>query len=420
MNILLCKYDISDEMPLWFIDFADEVHLVLDDFDKSRDLPSEVLSKMTSIHYVTSFDSFESVTGVVAEIKETNTHIDVVASFTEFSQIGAAYIAQLLGVEHQSIAMAAATRDKRLMKMRARSSGIPCTRFLSIPTRESVDSLRDLSNLNFPVVIKPAAGMSTMSTEIAEDEAEALEIIKSLDIPPQFGSKQIIVEEFIEGDEFLVDAIWDKGDCVHFSIAKYVNPRLHANDSQAINGCFLLRQDENHLFYDQVRDFHARVNEAFDIIDGATHLEFFQLRDGTLMFSELATRLGGGGSPPMIRGGLGFDIRELWAAQQADALEKMPSSKESSFPAVGFFNLEPYHPGFIKSVPDIGSIRNEQGILEARLMTELGNFHSREHPSEWGVFLIIGGKNPDELVDKFLDISKRYPFETSSPRIENP
>ncbi|GAA1472806.1 ATP-grasp domain-containing protein [Corynebacterium felinum] len=415
MNILLCKYDISDEMPLWFVDYADEVHLVLDEFDKSRDLPSEVLSNMTSIHYVTSFDSFESVTGVVAEIKETNIHIDVVASFTEFSQIGAAYIAQLLGVKHQSVAVAAATRDKRLMKMRARSSGIPCARFLSIPTRENVDSLRDLSRLTFPVVIKPAAGMSTMSTEIAGNEAKAREIIMGLDIPPQFGSKQIIVEEFIEGDEFLVDAIWDNGECVHFSIAKYMSPRLRANEPKGINGCFIVREDENYNFYRQVRDFHDRINKAFEVMDGATHLEFFQLRDGSLVFSELATRLGGGGSPPMIRGSLGFDIRELWAAQQAKAIEKMSPSRESIFPAVGFFNLEPSHPGFIKSVPDIDSIRNEQGILEARLMTEVGRFHSREHPSEWGIFLVIGGKTSDELVDKFLEISENYPIETSSP-----
>lgn len=401
-------------MPLWFTEFADRVHLVLDDFDASRELSGEVLERMASVHRVTSFDSIESVTAVVADLRERGITIDVVASFTEFSQIAAAYMAQLLGVKHQSLLMAAATRDKRLMKRLAKDAGIDCANYRSVPGVDVEDLDRRLEGLTFPVVIKPAAGMSTMATSQAENQEDAVRKIKGMSIPPQFGSKQLIVEEFISGTEYFVDAVWRDGLEVHFSIARYFAPRLQAGSPDVVNGNYTVPETDFPEFYERVRSFHADVNRAFDLTNGASHFEFFDVPGRGLVFSELATRLGGGGSPPMVRGAFGIDTRQVWAAQQTHSWDRLPARRSSRYKVAGWFNVEPTQAGYISSLPDIHEILSEEHVLEASVMTEIGRYHSKSHPSEWGVFVVIGASDEEELVRRFQFLAQKYPLEVSA------
>lgn len=133
MNVLMCKYDqVSVEAVL---ERADDVYLVLDDFDANRDLPEETLSRFKRHYRVSSFDSLEELSAVVADLEITGARIDKVASFTEFSQYAAGYLAHLLGLDHNNTALklAANTRDKRLMKRVAQEAGLTIPRFYSLP-----------------------------------------------------------------------------------------------------------------------------------------------------------------------------------------------------------------------------------------------------------------------------------------------
>ena len=200
MNILLCKYDLVDTTAELFCELSEKVYLILDDFDSRRELNNNVLSKMEHVYRISSFDSIEELAAIAIDLESKNIRIDKIASFTEFSQFGAGYLCDILGLSCYSSMLALNTRDKRRMKLLAKESGLACAKYLSFPDAKEIDIGLVDDEIGFPAVVKPIGGMGTTSIKIIANSNNLSEFKLSYKKRPEIRSPHLIVEEFIDGE----------------------------------------------------------------------------------------------------------------------------------------------------------------------------------------------------------------------------
>ncbi|MDO4617816.1 MAG: D-alanine--D-alanine ligase [Lachnospiraceae bacterium] len=96
----------------------------------------------------------------------------------------------------------AVSMDKAITKQFFRAHSIPTPQGISLTREDARESAKDLG-LEFPVVVKPCCGGSSVGVEIARNEEE---FQKALD-QAFFYENQVVIEEYISGREFSVGVV---------------------------------------------------------------------------------------------------------------------------------------------------------------------------------------------------------------------
>ncbi|HZT77744.1 MAG TPA: ATP-grasp domain-containing protein [Vicinamibacterales bacterium] len=137
----------------------------------------------------------------------------------------AARVAEALGLPGHPPAAAAAARHKRLTRERFRAAGLPTPWFVSTTLNAQVATLNaHVSSLNsdfsFPCVVKPVAlsgSRGVMRADGPDGLARALDRLRALMAAPDIRAerhdahREILVEGFIPGHEYAVDAVLHHG-----------------------------------------------------------------------------------------------------------------------------------------------------------------------------------------------------------------
>jgi len=408
MTVVLCKWQpelarrVADRSP--FV-------LVLDAFDLATyELDHDVVVRAARTYAIDSFDSLEQLVNVAADLTSAGLRPDEVLSFTEYSQLGAAVLRSLLGIELET-ATAVAARDKRLMKERAGAAGVRVARWWSLPDPGNATQVRELAEqLPFPVVLKPASGSGTEDTARADDAEELVAVAARLGRGAGEVPRQAIVEEFVKGVELHVDALWRDGEPVYFTVAEYFKPRiaLAPGDESTGDGSVLLREDENRQLYQRLMEMSRRSNTAFGVTTSATHLEVFRTPDDELVFSEIATRVGGGWIPMLLTAHLGSCVWHV----VADGFTGASVASTGAAGHLAAMHLRPVAPGRITRLPDAEELRAEPGVVDYRAFREPGDLLAMGSPSEWCAFVILRASTCSELTARIEQISTRYRVET--------
>jgi biotin carboxylase len=333
-----------------------------------------------------------------------------VVSFAEFSQLGAGYLADLLGVGSPPVASVAG-RDKRLMKRLVGAADVPTADFHSLPDPKDETAVAALaSRLDFPVVVKPAAGFGTMSTLRADGAAEFRELCRSFPYEPVLASRQLIVESFVDGEELHVDAYWG-ADGPHFLfVSRYFAPRLAVQRGECLlDGGELLSPADHTELYAEMEAFAARVMGGLGVTETMIHLEVFRQADGRIVFSEIATRVGGGWISGLISQGLG---RSIWTVLADLAIEGRTGPPRPVAPYCGVVHLRPDVPGRIVQIPTVADVMAIPGVFQAQVWPALGDVLAMRHPSEWVVFAFIGADTPGELHTLVREVAQRLTVRT--------
>ncbi|WP_316771656.1 ATP-grasp domain-containing protein [Streptomyces sasae] len=411
--ILLCKWHptLLEEL----LARTPDVYVVLDDFDVEHMHPDQVLlDKTRGVYRVSSFDSIEELSSIAVDLTIHHVIVGKIVSHTEFSQYGAGLLELLLHGGEDPLKFTA-YRDKRLMKARVRAAGVPTARSCSLAGPDDLTAAhRAMATLRFPVVVKPASGFGTMSTLKVERPEDLLDTLTGYTFEPLLRSRQLIIEEFITGDEVCVDALWSGGEALSFVVHSYYRPRIgltaeSLHEDSGLNGSRVLTESDHPELYRELRQLHNRINQGLRIKDGATHLEVFVQQDGTIVFSEIATRVGGAWVPRMLSAYLG---REVWAAIAEAAVTGDGVPARPRRPYVGGVNISPLQPGLITAMPDEAELASHPGVLDWQVIRGLGSRVSLTHPSEWCLFLVLGADSAQEYEELRREATERFFIET--------
>jgi biotin carboxylase len=203
---------------------------------------------------------------------------------TDFS-VAVACIAEALGLPGIPVEVARNATDKSRMRELFARHGVPSPKFLSCAAGD-LDSLSLFSG-HFPVVVKPVDNMGSRGVQTVAGPGELRAACeKALSFSR---SGRLIVEEFIQGLEFSVDAIIYKGRIHACGIADrhIFFPPFFVE----LGHTFPSHADKKVLA--DIEEVFRRGIEALGITNGAAKGDIFHTGSGAVA-GEIAARLSGG------------------------------------------------------------------------------------------------------------------------------
>jgi biotin carboxylase len=252
-------------------------------------------------------------------------------------------------------------RDKALMKDMLRARGLPCARHKLLQSPADAEAF--VTEVGFPVVLKPPAGMASKGTwriTNASDLAKAMHATKpSVEHP-------YLAEEFLRGREYSFDSVTIDGEVRFHSISEYYPGPLEVMENDWIQWVCLLPRDISGSEFDGARELGIAAVKALGLETGVTHMEWFRRTDGSLAIGEIAARPPGANIVRMIGLAHDADLYRAWARAVVDNGFDGPWERKW---AVGCAFLRGAGRGRIREVDGVGDTQRLVGslIVEARL-----------------------------------------------------
>ncbi len=268
---------------------------------------------------------------------------------------------EALGVNGMSSATVRQTLDKSLLKSTLRKAGVyvPADR---VVTNKS-DAVRFLSEVAFPIMLKPLSGSGALATLLIHTAADLDHALNLMQPSPEH---PVLAEAYLHGQELCFDTITLYNEPQLHSICFYYPSILEAvehPDQQWI--CLLPREMDEDRYGDFIEQGLAAVR-ALSVGNSFTHMEGFLDAEGRLLgFTDATLRPAGARIGPMLGMAYDFDPYRAWARVVVDGCFDGPWERKY---AVGTIFLRGTGSGVIENVEGIEKIRSDLGelIVDAR------------------------------------------------------
>lgn len=211
--------------------------------------------------------------------------VGIITDQTDIAVRSVAYVAEKLGLSGIGYETACLFTDKYLMREKCKEIGIKTLEYKLVSSLE--DALLFYRELKAPVIIKPVDNQGSRGVSLAKTEEEL--ITKFTETLEYSRSNRVLIEQFVEGREFVVEAIACNyevknlliGDTYYFNI-----PDVFSATSRV----FPTNADEE--LKNRVAMINKKIIEGFGLKQGISHSEFIMNGDDIILI-ETAARGGG-------------------------------------------------------------------------------------------------------------------------------
>jgi hypothetical protein len=294
--------------------------VVLLTVDKLRhaDWPFEILG---GFHTMPDGLTREQITNTVTYLARGQ-RFDRIVALDEFDMHTAAHLREHMRIPGMGLTTTAYFRDKLAMRHQAKRAGILVPEFIGILNYDDLRAYMD--SVPAPWVLKPRAEASAIGIrKIHEPER----LWRTLD---ELGDEQsnFLLERFVPGDIFHVDAITSERQIVFAEVSRYGKPPMQVMHE---GGVFTTRSIER-----DSEDAHEllTVNEklvpALGMVRGVTHGEFIKAHEpdtetgGHYYFLEVAARVGGAFIADVVEFATGLNLWAEWARIEVCSMRGEP------------------------------------------------------------------------------------------------
>lgn len=243
--------------------------------------------------------------------------IDRIIPLDDFDVETAAALREHLRIPGMGETTARYFRDKLAMRVQAREKGILVPDFSPVI---NYDDLRDfMATVPAPWVLKPRSQAGAMGIKKLFSEEEVWRRLDELGDQQSF----FVLEQFVPGDIYHVDAIVSERAVVFAEVHKYMQPPLQVSHE---GGVFISRtvsreSAEALELKELVKDLMAGLG----MLRGVSHTEFIRSAgDGRFYFLETAARVGGANIAEMVEHATGVNLWREWAAIELANLRGKP------------------------------------------------------------------------------------------------
>jgi biotin carboxylase len=239
-------------------------------------------------------------------------HFDGVLTFCEMSVNATAVIAEALGLPGIGLAAARNSRNKLLMRQAFQRGGVPIPAFRFVPDLAAAQAAA--AEFGYPVILKPTLGAASYFVFRVDDpdqlerrfahasagidqmmpfELEA----EGIDIGPQ----GLLVESFLDGNEYLFEAVvWDGQAFLGSAVDRVTMEGETFDDDVHIAPTRLSAQQ-----LAEIRQIVAAAATALGLRRSVMHAEI-RMHRGRPHLVEIAARLGGGALDMVARTTAGY------------------------------------------------------------------------------------------------------------------
>ncbi|WP_283153409.1 ATP-grasp domain-containing protein [Guptibacillus hwajinpoensis] len=322
--------------------------------------------------------------------------VGVVTDQTDIPVRTSAFVSEHMGLPGIGYETACLFTDKYLMREKCKDLGIPTLRYKKVENLKEAEIF--FEDLNREVILKPidnqgSKGISkvTKKEELQSKFEEAYRYSKA---------KTVLIEEYISGDEFVVEGIaynyeyqnLISGDTYYFDIP---------NVFSATKRIFPSKKNANLI--QKVEDLNTKIIKGFGLKQGITHSEFI-LRGEDVYLIETAAR--GGGvfiSSDLIPLSTGLNTEKFLVGISTGKINELPEiNKNESVCGYAAFFLP------------VGDVASIEGIEEVRAM----QYTHRDNLDFMAVgmktkpfndktargFIIVSAENQDQFENRLMEI----------------
>lgn len=295
-------------------------------------------------------------------------HIDAVtADECDYSYFASVFVANYLGLPATKIDIAQTVSSKKRMRMQCRDHGVIQPKFFACATLKATEEAVEM--LGFPVIIKPCDNRGNFGVNLITDQSQvARGFFEAL---ANSHSREILVEEFIEGTMVMVDGYVfnDKG---HVPLAIASKKMLGGNKRVAMDIIYpaqIPMADIERII--KINDTIA--NDVFEFDRGAVHSEFIVDKNNIPYFIETHNR--GGGvyiSSKIVPSLTNVDVSECLIRQALGESVNLPVAS-NLFAKCALLKFFKFPSGKIKQLLNLEEAKKTPGLLVARVSVKEGD-----------------------------------------------
>ncbi len=317
--------------------------------------------------------------------------VDCLVGTLEQLQVQLAQVRARLGLRGMTVDAAENFRDKARMKTALRNAGLPCARHKLVATKDA--AMKFAAQVGYPIVVKPPAGAGAKAT-FRVDDAQAMS--EAIDVSAPAVGREVLLEEFMVGEEHSFDAVCIRGRPVWHSLSRYTPTPLDVLRNPWIQWCVMIPRDVDAPKWDDVRRVGFRALEVLGQGTGVSHMEWFRKKDGGIAVSEIAARPPGAQFCTLISYAHDFDFYKAWARLVVFEEFDPPQRKY----ACGAAYLRGQGDGRVVAIRGLDELQKELGhlVVESKL-PQAGQGPSGSYEGEGYVIV----RHPEtEVVEKAL------------------
>lgn len=285
-------------------------------------------------------------------------------------------------------------KNKYLFREFCNANGIPAPLHRLFSGRKSIKQIE--KNLSYPMVMKPiygAASFFVVKVENRQDIEDTYEYIKngikSNWLAKEWENLDLLVEEYIDGDEVDIDIILQNGKIKFYTISDNFNKskdKFFIDSGQAIPSG-LPEIDQKKLI-----DLAEETLEKLDIQNAIIHYEA-KISKGVAYPIEVNLRMGGDYIPSYIKGAWGISFVEFAAKIALGIHIKIEKPTQPLKYIVGW-DLQPEFSGILAELDIDEKLKMKKYLEDMRMMKEIGDpvLHPPEGYDSIG-WLTVSGDN---------------------------
>jgi formate-dependent phosphoribosylglycinamide formyltransferase (GAR transformylase) len=306
MNVIMISPGYPAEMALFARGLAATGASVIGVGDQPpSSVPQAAREALAHYEHVGSLAAGDAVLATVRELAR-QVRIDRVECLWEPYMLLAARLRDELGLPGLTVTQTFPFRDKELMKQLLGAAG------LRTPGHESTDTVAGVwaaaERLGFPLIVKPIAGAGAADTYRVGSAADLDAILPMLRHVPH-----VIVEEFVDGEEFTYDTICAGGRVLFENICWYRPRPLLTKLHEWISPVTVALRTLDAPDLQVGRALGAAAVKALGFRDGFTHMEWYRKADGEAVFGEIGARPPGGRMVDVMNYATDADLFRAWA-----------------------------------------------------------------------------------------------------------
>lgn len=363
----MCDCVEKNEIKYTLIDKPDKVDLAL-----IKNIPNSFLF---------NYDNDELLFSIIDAINK-ECHISAIVSLTENGLLQAAKVSEYLQLSQTNSQTVMIMKDKS--KMRTISNNVADFPVGSYLAKKIDDYFEFYLEYGFPFIAKPKDGAGSVGVKKINSKDE---------IYSGYTEGEILLESFIEGDEFSVETFSFSG--VHHIVAITMKELMGGNEANQFTeiGHKMPATISSEL-KEEVTNFIRDFLNSLGYIDGPAHTEI-KIHNKKIAVIETHNRIGGDRISDLVKLSTGVDLTELSLLWPLSLCEPMIKHKELiTGAAIRFFNIPS---GKVKRIFGLKSARYLPSVVNIELTLSEGDIVQPITSSfnRYG-FVIATGRNADD------------------------
>lgn len=233
-------------------------------------------------------------------------HFDKIVALDDYDVEKAAALREHLRIAGMGETAARFFRDKLAMRARAAQTDIPVPQFIQIL---NYDKLRDfLKRVEPPYILKPRLQAGAIGIRKIHSEQELWDTIETIGDEQSF----YLLEKFLPGEIFHVDAITLGGKVLFSMVSKYGTPPMEvAHQGRVFSSHTEIRGSDDEK---ALQGLNQKVLVSFGLGQGVSHTEFIKdPANGEFYFLETSARVGGAHIVELVEAASGLNLWTEWA-----------------------------------------------------------------------------------------------------------